>query len=455
MTTTRGERVGKAAPSAEIGSSGLATYGGRVRDELHRKLQGDRAVKTFREMTDNDPTIGALLFGIETTLRKVGWRMEPNEHAEELGLEDEAQELADWFESALNDMSAPWDQTVSGILSFLPFGWSFLELVYKKREGESSDGRFRSAYDDGLWGWRKWALRAQESLARWEFADDGSIEAFVQQQASGGVPVPIPIERGLLFRTTSARGNPEGRSILRNAYRPWYFKKRIEEVEGVGVERDLAGLPVAGVPPEYLDEHATAEQKAVLDHVKRVVRDIKRDEQEGVIWPLEYDEEGHELWKLSLLSTGGRRQFDTGAIVARYDQRIAMTVLADFILLGQTSVGSRALADPKIELFQAALEAYADEICAVANTYAIPRLARFNGFDMRILPSLGYETLEKPDLEAIGKFLDSLTGGGVVIDRPLEEYLREKAGFPPPEDHPEDGAVDRTIRRDPAPDDAG
>jgi hypothetical protein len=39
----------------------------------------------------------------------------------------------------------------------------------------------------------------------------------------------IPIEKSLLFRTSIAKGNPEGVSLLRTAYRSWYFKKRLEE----------------------------------------------------------------------------------------------------------------------------------------------------------------------------------------------------------------------------------
>jgi hypothetical protein len=61
----------------------------------------------------------------------------------------------------------------------------------------------------------------------------------------------IPIEKMLLFRTTVQRNNPEGRSMLRTAYRPWRNKKRIEEIEGVGIERDLAGLPMARIPGKF------------------------------------------------------------------------------------------------------------------------------------------------------------------------------------------------------------
>jgi hypothetical protein len=52
----------------------------------------------------------------------------------------------------------------------------------------------------------------------------------------------------MLFRTKSRKGSPEGKSILRNAYRSWYFKRRIQEIEGIGIERDLAGFPTLTAP---------------------------------------------------------------------------------------------------------------------------------------------------------------------------------------------------------------
>ena len=73
------------------------------------------------------------------------------------------------------------------------------------------------------------------------------------------------------------------------------------------------------------------------------------------------------------MSTGGRRQFDTNAIIERYDTRMAMTVLADFIFLGHQSVGSFALSSDKTELFSMAIGAYLDIIiCEVLITRQSP-----------------------------------------------------------------------------------
>jgi hypothetical protein len=37
----------------------------------------------------------------------------------------------------------------------------------------------------------------------------------------------------LLFRPHSPKNNPEGRSVIRNAYRAYYFIKRLEELEAI------------------------------------------------------------------------------------------------------------------------------------------------------------------------------------------------------------------------------
>jgi hypothetical protein len=254
---------------------------------------------------------------------------------------------------------------------------------------DTDDGRKRSKFTDGKIGWRKIALRAQETLWDWHLDENGSVRGFRQSDPSSykGV-VEIPIEKGLLFRATNARNNPEGRSILRNAYRPYKFKKTIEEIEAIGIERDLAGLPVAYVPPSMLSSAATSAEITARNAMQDLIRQIKRNENEGVLFPLAYDEQGRELYKLTLLSSGGTRQFNTDQIVARYDQRISMVALADFILLGHEKVGSFSLGASKIDLFTSAIQQIAQMIADTFNDHAVPRLFKLNGMKTDRLPKV-------------------------------------------------------------------
>jgi hypothetical protein len=316
----------------------------------------------------------------------------------------------------------------------LIYGFSFHEIVYKKRGGDTEDPKTRSKHSDGKIGWRKFPVRAQETLNNWMMDQEGGIQGFRQIDPTGGGFREIPMDKGLLFRTTVNKNNPEGRSLLRNCYRPWYYKRRIEEIEAIGIERDLAGLPVAKVPPEYLSSGASAAQQAVLAEITQIVQNIKRNEQEGVIFPMMYDENNNEMFSLELLSSGGSRQFDTDKIISRYDQRIAMSVLSDFILLGHEKVGSFALGSQKMDLWTMSVEAIAKSIAEVMNQYAIPRLLKLNGMNPELMPYLTYGQISSVDLGELGDYVQKLVGAGALMpDEKLEAYLREQASLPPAE----------------------
>lgn len=419
----------------ELGSTGLRRSGGTVFEEFLTSLRGIRGARVYREMADNDPTIGSMLFAIEKVITRLEWRIDPySDDSADGDTQATDKEVAEFVNSCLNDMSDSWDSTLSQILSMLVFGYSYHEIVYKKRMGDSDDPTKRSKFNDGKIGWRKLPIRSQETLWQWMIDEDGGIQGMIQSDPSSGGSHTIPIDKALLFRTSSQKNNPEGRSILRNAYRPWFFKRRIEEIEAIGIERDLAGLPVAYLPPEYLSSTATPEQASVLASIQAIVTSIKRNEQEGIVMPAMYDENGHKMFDLQLLSSGGSRQFDTDKTIQRYDQRMAMSILSDFILLGHDRVGSYALGSSKMDLWSMAVDSIAKNIAEVMNQYAIPRLLKLNGMDVSRAPFLTYGEVSHVDLTEISDFVTKLAQAGVIVPDPkLEDYVREVAGLPPAE----------------------
>jgi len=273
----------------------------------------------------------------------------------------------------------------------------------------------------------KLPIRAQETLWEWRYDNNDNLAGMVQLPPPDFQLIEIPIEKLLLFRTKSRKGNPEGRSILRNAYRPWYFKRRIQEIEGIGVERDLAGFPVLTAPEGMnIWDDDDPDMAAIRVAADKVVQNIRRDSLEGLSMP--------NGWKLELLSTGGRRQFDTNAIIERYDTRIAMTVLADFVLMGHQAVGSFALSSDKTKLFSMAVGAYLDIICEAFNNKAIPVLIDLNGEHFQGItgyPTLEHGDIEDTDTEKLASFIKDMTGVGVIIpDDAIEDYVREAGGLP-------------------------
>lgn len=405
----------------EYGRLGQRRWGGAFYEEFLRELQGRRGMEVYREMSDNDDVIGAILYAIELMIRRVDWDVQPGGPAEA----DKA--AADFVRECMDDMSDTWTDTISEILSFLTYGWSAHEIVYKRRCGISRNPQLNSKYTDGLVAWQKLPIRAQESLYQWEYDNRDNLIALTQMPPPDYELITIPAEKLLFFRTKSRKGNPEGRSVLRNAYRDWYFKRRIQEIEGIGIERDLAGFPTLTAPPGMnIWDTDDPEMNTIRSNAQNIVTNIRRDSLEGIVMP--------DGWKLELLSTGGERQFDTNKIIERYDTRIAMTVLADFILLGHQQVGSFALSSDKTHLFAMAICAYLDIICETFNNKAIPQLLAMNGdhfAGITDFPQLTHGDVEDVDIGKLGDFVSKMTAAGVIIpDEGVEDYLREAAGMP-------------------------
>jgi len=419
------QRVG---PMDELGVTGVKRVSGYVDEEFLPALRGRKAVRVYREMSSNDSMVGAMLFSIDKLLREVEWKVLPATQDEE-GLK--AQEF---LESCMEDMSHSWDDFIGEVLSVLPYGWSWHEIVYKRRLGPwQKDPKKRSKHEDGLIGWRKMPIRAQETLLRWSFDESGGVRAMVQMAPPRYQTTVIPIEKSLLFRTSIAKGNPEGVSLLRTAYRAWYFKKRLEEFEAIGVERDLAGMPVGRVPADYLTAKKGTPQEKTVQAFRKMVRGVRRDENEGLVLPTQYDPDTEQpLFDFELMSSGGTRQFDTNSIINRYEQRILMSVLADFILVGHENTGSYSLHTDKTGIFRAALNAIAKAIADTLNRYAVPRLFAVNGWKLDQLPRFEPTNVDPPDLAQLAGFISATATAGMqwFPDPELEKYVREIARLP-------------------------
>lgn len=380
---------------AELGYTGLAAFNGQIQEDFLRELRGKEAYKRYNEMRRNSPVVGALLLANEQAIRKVSW-----EFASDDGEEDPRIEL---LEAARENMSVGWADFITEVLTMLPFGFSVFEIVYERVGGNVL--------------WRKFAPRGQDTVYRWEFDESGGIAGFVQQAAPLYKFVTLPIEKLLLFRTRVERGNPEGMSILRTAWVPYYYAKHIQQIEAIGVERDLAGLPMIKLPPgaDTSDNDNSDAGKA-----RQMVRNVRNDEQAGIVVP--------DGWEFSLVSTGGSRQFDTDAIIKRYESRILMSALAQFIMLGQDGVGSLALSKDASDFFTMAVQSIADIISDTITKYALPRLLALNGYDAEGV-YLTHTPAGDVDTVALADVLQKV-GGYVTWDANDELWLRQTLGLP-------------------------
>lgn len=420
------ERLTADALKKPIGTSGLHQYSGYVQEEFDVQLRGLRGVKQYDEMRRSDPTVAVGLRAIGWVLGQVNWSVHP-------GGDTPADEAATAFlESAMQDMSVTWSKVIRDALTMLPFGFSYMEWTLKQRNGAEADPPSR--YDDGKLGWRKVSLIGHDSLLRWDIDPDSGIRGMVQldmyaTQYRGAVT--IPIEKAVLFRLDDEKNNPEGISLLRPVWMPYYMKKNLQEIEAIGVERDLTGVLIIHLP---VNATVTDKTKA-LD----LLEQFKADDMSGFVAPT-FGAGDHERWRFEIINSPGNKSIDTDKVIQRYQHEIARSFLTQFLMLGQGTGGSWALGRDQREMFEVALGAILMNLQETMNRFLVPPLFRVNDFGkLTALPELRAGRISKGDMEKFSNAITELVTAGVLtVDRGLEDFVREEMDLP---ELPEDAAV--------------
>ncbi len=409
----------------EIGRTGLRhTTQNLIDDELAVNLKWPNSINTFKQMR-SDSLIAGSLFFIEQYIRKVDWEVEPYGKLEAKPKDKKRADII--RDNLFKTMERSWDQVITDILSFIQYGFSFHEPLYR--------------YENGLFLWRDFAIRSQDSITGLKFDKQGKGKLeFIEQTRVSCMTfgtsyekstVDIPVDRLLHFRTSSHKNSPIGRSILKNSFKAWYFKTKLEEIEATGAERELNGLPKIEIPSEFFaaDPVEDPERYATLQHFINIGTNARNNEQACIILPSDVDETGNKLFTFDLISSKGTRAIDISKTIERYDARLAQSMMTDFMLMGAGSTGSFALSDNKIGSFIASLEAFLGVIAEQFNRRAIPKLYEMNGWDKKEACQLTFKPIGQSTLGELGDFLDKC-GNFMSPDKTLENALRAKADLP-------------------------
>jgi len=401
-----------------LGIAGDNTQNGQIRaDEFLPELRGKRAIRKYREMRDNDSTIGAVMYATEQVLRDVDIKVMPANDT------PAAKREAEFVESIFDDMDHTLDDHISEALSSLTFGFAWFEVVYKRRNGPNNrSDKSRSKFTDGRIGVRKIASRAPWTISKFDVDQKTGDVLGVHQEGAGFNNTSfIPTRKSLYYRTTAINNDPSGRSILRNAYTSYEYLNNLQNIEAIAVERELAGIPVARIPAEYLSTDATSAQAGFVGNLQQILRDVKFNEQGYIILPSDTypDKDGsptsNRLVDVELMASNGKRNIEIDPIVKRYQHDIARSVLSEFLMLGGGNTGSYALSKSKTDLFLRALESYIQAIVDVLNKQLVERLWELNGLNYDLMPTVVAGDVAPHDLREIAAFLRNLNGANIDV----------------------------------------
>ena len=435
MAETEKESL-KIAKEGRVSYNALSTLGGMIAEECNRDLVFPYCVYTYKKMF-KDATIAPALSIMEMSISKVPWTVKIPK-----GKKEELKDKAEFLEQVMNDMDSTWSEFIRKASTINKFGFAPIEKVYRKRLRKEG-----SKYNDGKYGIKDLHLIAQDSVLGWEWSDDGrdliglrqavvipkGKNGDISKQSSG--EVFIPRNKFLLFNTGADKDNPQGLSPLNAVYMAWRFKTELEKAEAKGVANDLRGLKVISIPPEYLAEDATEDQKATRKYFEEALKGISRGEQEGVIMPLAYNESSQKMFDFELKSVIGSNAHDTNAIIERYKKEILTGIMIPHLVLGQDGGGSFALSDNIKEVANTVIQARLREIRDQLNHDLIPQLFRINGWDTEVTPYFDFEEDESSDWDEFSKAVQRIAAvGGIVLDAPTVNSIAKKLSLPIPFD---------------------
>lgn len=399
---------------SEMASLGMRVFQGVPQEELKRELNWPASINTFREMSYHS-SINAPLTLFENIISQATWIYKPP-----IDATDEEKEQAKYINQMMKDMEQPWSEFIRDVLSSNVFGFSVHEKVYRKRY--KSNG---SLYDDGLVGWKKLPIRVQESISKFIFSEDGNEIIGVQQNLSSindiynrfsrrSNLVNMPRSKFMLFRTGKHRGDPFGKSPLRDAYLAWRFLSALEELEAMGVAKDLNGIPVLTLPPQVLASDASAENQAQRQYFENAMRNLQVGEQMAVILPAVFDEQGKPMYSLQLLSSDGKKNFDLNKIKDYYKNLIFTSLFSDVLQMGQSATGSFALGAIKNSLSGAYAERLIANIAEVIQNDLIRQTYELNNWSTERMGTFDYDGIEPADLETFSKAVQRMGATGYL-----------------------------------------
>lgn len=400
----------------EIGFSGLTIFNGLIDDEYQEDLADFEARITLYEKMRADADVATLLTALELPLLAAKYEVKPNPDATD---QKHQEEMCDALNKNLFEgMTITWTNFLRHAYRALFDGVSWFEKVWEDRDGETV--------------WRKFAPRKASTIYRWHLDEGGGLAGITQQgyraQNDGSTFETVPqigIEKLLVCTYRPDYGNPQGRGLLRDVYRHWYYKDKLYTAAAIRIERLACPTPIAmpvankdGLYPQLTD----AQKKALYQAIAR----LRVYQEGGLILP-----DGFALAPFEM----GEANVPWLDFITHQGGMILRAGLAQFLALGQDGAGGAyALAQDTSSFFLLALQAHAQWLCDVMNRYAIPQRVDLNwGAKDGLYPQLEVTNLGVKEKKAVAELMRLLAGAQEnLLERKDEigNVIREAVDLP-------------------------
>jgi len=210
-------------------SGGSSEYVRVFQEEYKNNLRGRLGAKKYMEMR-NDARVRNSLKLAKTPVLAARWYVEP------ASSDERDIYIANFIWNNLDKwMTQSWYQFLYEVLYMLDYGHYVFEKVFDLRV---IDGQQRVI-------WKKLAPRHPVEVLEFIYDSRGGPEAIRLVANNRKLnEVVVPIDKMLVFSYEQETGNLAGRSVLRSAYKHWFYKENLYKIDAIQKERHSIGIPV-------------------------------------------------------------------------------------------------------------------------------------------------------------------------------------------------------------------
>ena len=380
----------------ELGNSGVQIFNGIITgEEYNFNLMGRNALKTWDEMRRSDAAIKMSLKVVKEPVKSLTWHVQPATN------EEKDVEIAEYISANFFDVLR-WKTTLHEILTHLEFGFSVFEKVLAYGPINGANRIFLE----------RLAFRKQTSIAKWVAGDE---KPGVSQYGKGGDIISIPLDKIVVFTHEQEGDNYEGMSILRPAYKHWYYKEKLYQIDAIGHERQSLGVVKI--------KHPKNAKPSQIEQAEVAARNLRANEEASIREP--------DGWSLEFMDMKAKSLKDTEPSINHHNRQIVVNVLAGFMDLGSNSgSGSRSVGETQLKIFEYAIKFIADYIADTMNRYVVKELVDLN-YNVTEYPKLTAGEVSGESLTELANALKSLIDAGAIEPTPEDEaYLRGIMGLP-------------------------
>lgn len=348
---------------------------------------------------------------------------------------EEALRLAQWLENVLFDeMNTPWTSLIGRMGMYKFHGFSLHEWTGIRRE-------------DGTIGIASVQNRPQVTIEKWDLDRSGELQGVIQRIPLDGKEEYLPRWKTVyVVDDELADGDPQGVGLFRHSAQKVVQLQRLEQLEIIGFETDLRGIPVTRAPLEEIrdalkNETLTAEEAtamlAPLDqfmrgHTKNKALAVRLDS--AVHRGLDANGAPSSVpkWDVSLL-TGDSQGHEAIRIAVEGKQReIARVAFAEGFLLGGDGGSNRALGEEKSRFLSDFANSTLTDIANALNMDLVRPLWELNGYPKELRPTLRFEAVSVEDVVRVAEMLDKMGKAGAKLHPkdPVINTVRVRARLP-------------------------